>query len=70
MTREWPQDWAGARGRIDRQLLEQVSWPPREQPLIYICGPSAFVEVAAGALVQSGHAPAQIRTERFGPTGA
>lgn len=69
LTREWPEDWKGHRGRIDRELLQDVSWPPSEQPRIYICGPSAFVETAASTLVDSGHEPSRIRTERFGPTG-
>jgi ferredoxin-NADP reductase len=38
-------------------------------PLTYICGPSGFVESASGTLVDSGHDPRRIRTERFGPTG-
>ena len=69
LTREWPQNWSGHRGRIDPQLLEQVAWPPSEQPLVYVCGPSAFVETAAQTLVDAGHQPTAIRTERFGPTG-
>ena len=39
LTREWPQDWQGHRGRVDRQLLDEVSWSPEERPLILICGP-------------------------------
>jgi ferredoxin-NADP reductase len=69
LTREWPDDWSGHRGRIDRQLLEDVAWPTTQQPLTYICGPSGFVESAAGTLVGIGHDPSRIRTERFGPTG-
>jgi ferredoxin-NADP reductase len=69
LTREWPQDWPGLRGRVDGPLLEEVSWPPAQQPLIYICGPSGFVEAVSQTLVGSGHAPARIRTERFGQTG-
>ena len=70
LTREWPDDWKGHRGRIDRPLLEDVVWPPSDDPRIYICGPTAFVETAAEALVAVGHEPSRIRTERFGPTGA
>jgi ferredoxin-NADP reductase len=69
LTREWPEDWTGYRGRIDRALLDQAAWPPAEQPLIFVCGPSGFVEAAAAALVDSGYDPRRIRTERFGPTG-
>jgi ferredoxin-NADP reductase len=70
LTREWPEDWPGHRGRIDRELLDEVAWPTQERPLIYICGPSGFVETAANWLVDSGHQPSRVRTERFGPTGA
>jgi ferredoxin-NADP reductase len=69
LTREWPEDWTGHRGRIDAKLLDEVSWPAADMPLTYICGPSGFVESASGTLVGSGHDPRRIRTERFGPTG-
>jgi ferredoxin-NADP reductase len=69
LTREWPDDWQGRRGRIDRALLEDVAGPPSAKPRVYVCGPNAFVEAAAGWLVDSGHDPSRIRTERFGPTG-
>jgi ferredoxin-NADP reductase len=69
LTREWPDDWTGHRGRIDGKLLDEVSWPAANTPLTYICGPSGFVESASGTLVGGGHDPRRIRTERFGPTG-
>jgi ferredoxin-NADP reductase len=70
LTREWPSDWTGHRGRIDQQLLAELVPQPADQPLAYICGPTSFVENAAQALVEIGHQPGRIRTERFGPTGA
>jgi ferredoxin-NADP reductase len=69
LTREQPEGWSGYGRRIDLELLREVSWPPDERPLVYICGPTSFVEAAASALVQLGHDAARIRTERFGPTG-
>ena len=69
LTRETPEGWRGYRGRIDQGLLAKVSWPPEEHPLVYVCGPTAFVESAADALVALGHDPSRIRTERFGGTG-
>jgi ferredoxin-NADP reductase len=69
LTREWPEDWQGHRGRIDEQLLDALVWPPRDQPLAYVCGPTAFVETVAETLVRAGHDANRIRTERFGPTG-
>ena len=69
LTREWPAEWSGYRRRVDMELLREVAWAPADAPLVYICGPSAFVESAANALVDLGHDAARIRTERFGPTG-
>lgn len=69
LTREWPDDWQGRRGRIDRALLDEAAGPPSGEPRVYVCGPNAFVEAAAGWLVEVGHDPGRIRTERFGPTG-
>src|SRR5262245_18846922 len=68
LTRAWPEDWHGHRRRITPELLRDVSWPPDEHPLTYICGPTGFVEAIAGQLVQAGHDPGRIRTERFGPS--
>ena len=70
LTREQPEGWPGYGRRLDRELLEEVAWPAAERPLVYVCGPTGFVELAAGTLVELGHDPARIRTERFGPTGA
>jgi ferredoxin-NADP reductase len=69
LTRTWPEDWQGHRGRITPELLRDVSWPPDDHPLIYICGPTGFVEAIAGQLVEAGNDPGRIRTERFGPSG-
>ena len=70
LTRAWPDGWHGHRGRVTPELLREVSWPPPARPLIYICGPTAFVEAIAAQLVDLGHDPSRIRTERFGPTGS
>jgi ferredoxin-NADP reductase len=70
LTRERPASWHGYRRRIDREMLAEAGWPPGDRPLAYICGPTAFVELAAAALVELGHEPGRIRTERFGGTGA
>jgi len=70
LTRAWPEGWQGYRRRIDRAMLEEVAWPPSAAALVYVCGPTAFVEVAASTLVELGHDARRIKTERFGPTGA
>ena len=69
LTREWPEEFAGHTGRITRELLADVAGSPDGHPIVYICGPTGFVETAAQWLVELGHAPARIRTERFGPSG-
>jgi ferredoxin-NADP reductase len=69
LTRERPEGWQGYTGRVDRELLVEVAWPAADSPLVYICGPTAFVEAVAELLVALGHEPGRIRTERFGPTG-
>ena len=70
LTRAWPEGFDGHRGRVDAALLEAFAWSPQERPLTYVCGPSGFVEAVANALVELGHEPGRIRTERFGPTGS
>jgi len=56
-------------GRVDAGLLREVGFRPEQEPRIFVCGPTSFVEAAASALVELGHAPERIRTERFGPSG-
>ena len=34
-------------------MLAEVAWPPAERPLVFVCGPTAFVETAANALVDA-----------------
>lgn len=68
LTREQPAGWSGYGRRLDVALLAEVSWPAQDEPLVYVCGPTGFVETAAAGLVGLGHAPGRIRTERFGPT--
>jgi len=68
-TRSQPPGWKGYDRRIDRQMLEEVAGPLGVDVQTYICGPTLLVENVANILVQSGLPPAQIRTERFGPTG-
>jgi ferredoxin-NADP reductase len=69
LTREAPVGWTGYRRRIDRMMLAEVAWPPAERPHVFVCGPTPLVEAVAAALVELGHDPARVKTERFGPTG-
>jgi ferredoxin-NADP reductase len=66
---EAPAGWRGFTRRIDRDMLAEVGPPPSERPRAYVCGPTPFVEEAARLLVELGHEPARVHTERFGPTG-
>ncbi len=68
-TRAAPKDWPRGPGRIDAALIVSATWPSNLFPTCYVCGPTSFVESAAGLLSASGNSPDKIRTERFGPTG-
>jgi ferredoxin-NADP reductase len=69
LTRSQPDGWAGYARRVDREMLGEVAWAPAERPQTFVCGPTSFVEAVASALVELGHEPATIKTERFGATG-
>jgi len=68
-TRIVPKDWSRPPGRIDATLIANTTWPSNLVPTCYVCGPTSFVESAAGLLSACGNSPDKIRTERFGPTG-
>jgi ferredoxin-NADP reductase len=69
LTRSQPSGWSGYARRVDADMLAEVGPTVDDQPHVYVCGPTPFVEAVATALVELGHEPARIRTERFGPTG-
>jgi len=69
LTRVQPPDWRGYDRRVDRDLLAEAGPAPGELGLSFVCGPTPFVEAVAGGLVELGHEPARVKTERFGPTG-
>jgi ferredoxin-NADP reductase len=69
LTRKQPAGWAGYGRRIDKSLLAEASFLPHQNPKIFICGPTPLVEAASRLLVELGHDPVTIKTERFGPTG-
>ena len=69
LTRKQPERWMGHRGRINRALLAEAGFPPKQNPKIYVCGPTPFVEDVSRLLVELGHDPLKIKTERFGPSG-
>jgi ferredoxin-NADP reductase len=69
LTRSQPPGWTGYSRRIDREMLEEIAPSPEQRPLAFVCGPTPLVETVAAALVELGHEPARVKTERFGPTG-
>jgi ferredoxin-NADP reductase len=65
-TRQAPAGAGRRPGRIDAATIAELALPPGIDPLVYVCGPTGFVEAVASILVQRGHRPDRIRTERFG----
>ena len=65
-TRSAPVGWGGRVGRVTAADLRTATAPVEETPAVFVCGPTGFVEAVASALVQLGHDPARVRTERFG----
>ncbi|MET1075745.1 MAG: ferredoxin reductase [Umezawaea sp.] len=68
-TRNPPEDWPRPPERLGATDLATAGWPADFTPACYVCGPTGFVESAADLLVDQGHDPTRIRTERFGPGG-
>ena len=69
LTRAQPEGWTGYARRIDRELLQEVAWPAEDEPQVFVCGSTRFVDAAADGLVELGYDPQWIKTERFGATG-
>lgn len=65
-SRRTPHDWPVAAGRITKEALSSFVVPASQTPRVYLCGSTGFVERVAGWLIELGHAPGDIRTERFG----
>ncbi len=68
LTRSQPPGWGGFDRRVDAEMLTLLGPRVSEQPRIFVCGPTAFVESVADALVGIGHPPGSIHAERFGPS--
>jgi ferredoxin-NADP reductase len=65
-TREAPSGWPVAPGRLTRETLAAAIPDAATIERSYVCGPTPFVEAVAGWLIDLGHSPGTIRTERFG----
>lgn len=55
---------SGPIGRLTRERLAELTLPPGAA--VFVCGPTGFVEAVAKWLVELGHDPAVVKTERFG----
>ena len=69
LTRLQPHHWHGYDRRIDISMLEETISDFSKIDRVYICGNTGFVETSAHLIVALGVNPADIKTERFGPTG-
>lgn len=65
-TRRAPDGWPRPAGRVTTADLEADAFPASLSPAVFVCGPTGFVETVANSLVELGHDPARIKTERFG----
>lgn len=69
LTRRAPDGWAGQRGRISKQMVDELTTTADMDPEIYVCGPVSFVDSVGMLLLDAGHSAPSIHVERFGPTG-
>ena len=68
-SRETPPGWADAPARLNRTAIEASVFAPSERATFFVCGSTPFVEAVADWLVEAGHPPEGIKTERFGGIG-
>jgi ferredoxin-NADP reductase len=65
-TRKTPEGWPTPAGRVTRDVVDAVTIPASDAPGVFVCGPTGFVEAVARSLVDLGHEPQNVKTERFG----
>ncbi|HYI32451.1 MAG TPA: ferredoxin reductase [Glaciibacter sp.] len=65
-TRQAPDGWPRAAGRVTKEDLVATTFPADISPSVFVCGPTPFVEAVASTLVELGHHPLMVKTERFG----
>ncbi|MET4621653.1 ferredoxin-NADP reductase [Arthrobacter sp. 2762] len=68
-TRSTPEGWPAAPGRLTSESLLGKIFPTEENPDVFVCGQTVFVETVSDWLVMAGYRPESIKTERFGGTG-
>jgi ferredoxin-NADP reductase len=55
-------------GRLRPTDLASTGWSSHDGVRVYVCGSTGFVESVTTKLIEQGHQPSAIRTERFGPS--
>lgn len=65
-TRATPDGWPTPAGRVTKEIIEAATFASTQNPLVFVCGPTGFVESVASTMVALGHDPATVKTERFG----
>lgn len=65
-TRSAPPETRITTGRLTADSLRAAVIPADQEPRVFVCGPTPFVEAVSGWLLEAGHAAARVRTERFG----
>jgi len=68
-TRSTPEGWPSTPARLTSDTLLARIFPAEENPDVFVCGQTVFVETVADWLVMAGYSAESIRTERFGGTG-
>lgn len=67
ITDSVPPNWTGYKRRIDMEMIKEVlGGLVAHMPMIYVCGPTPFVEAVAKNLILTGFNSHEVRTERFG----
>jgi ferredoxin-NADP reductase len=65
-TRVAPAGWPTPAGRVNTEVLRAATIAASDAPSVFVCGPTGFVESVANSLVELGHEPGRVKTERFG----
>jgi ferredoxin-NADP reductase len=68
-TREAPAGWPTPPARLTAATVGDLVLPAEVAPTFYLCGSTPFVEAVSGWLIDAGHDPARVRTERYGGIG-
>lgn len=67
LTENAPTDWKGFARRVDKEMLAEITTGlVGKMPMVYVCGPTGFVETVANILVEIGFNSYEVKTERFG----